>query len=141
MNFENLLEIQPNREPFLFIEEIIDVQEGKNAIAIKHLDNNEWYFKCHWHGDPNMPGMLQLETMSQTASLCIFCSKNPPSKLYLVSVNNAVFRKKISPGDSIRITSEVTSIINNIYKFKCKIYFLKDLKVASKADIELAVPN
>ena len=97
LNKKQILEYQKNKPPYLMIDEVTDLVPGNFANGLKILNEDEWFFKVHWENDPNMPAMLQLEAMSQTASICLFSAENPPEKLYLVSVYKASFRKKIIP--------------------------------------------
>ncbi len=140
-NLNHLIEIQPNRSPFLFVDKIVSLEPMKNVTTLKYLRDDEWFFKCHWKGDPNMPGMLQLEAMSQTASLILFAKDNPPVKLYLASVSNAMFKRKVLPGDCIEVFAELTEQIRNIYRFKCKVVFEDTRKTISKSQIQLVWPN
>ena len=110
--YDYLIEIQPNRDPFLFINKVVECNEEKNSKTIMHLNKDEWFFKCHWENDPNMPAMLQLETMSQTASLCLFSKLRPPKKLYLTRIESASFRKKIVPEPIIASVAFCRRLIN-----------------------------
>ena len=98
-------------------------------------------FKCHWENDPNMPAMLQLEAMSQTASMCLFSQNDPPEKLYLVSVDKASFRKKIIPKMNIEITSTFLDRVKNIYEFKSVIREKKTRNLISKSFLKLLWPK
>ena len=71
LNRDEILKIQMNRDPYLMIDHADEIIIGKKSRGYKHLKNDEWFFKVHWPGDPNMPGMLQLEAMTQMASLII----------------------------------------------------------------------
>ena len=135
-----LIELQPNRKPFLFIDKIVECDVDKKCKTLKYLDPKEWFFKCHWKDDPNMPAMLQLETMSQTASLCLFAKDIPPKKLYLTGVKSASFRKKIVPNMMIEITSTQIKKIRNIFTFKCIIRDFNKKNLISKSYIDLLWP-
>ncbi len=139
--YDHLIKIQPNREPFLFIDKIVEVNEEKNARTIKYLSKNEWYFKCHWENDPNMPAMLQLETMSQTASLCLFCKSKSPTKLYLTKIESASFRKKIVPEMTIEVSAIQIKKFRNVYSYKCLIRDLETRNLISKSYLDLLWPT
>ena len=140
-DFRQLLNLQPNRPPFLFIDKVIYADYKQQACTQKFLSNEEWFFQCHWEGDPNMPGMLQLEAMSQTASLCLFSAPEPPSKLYLATINKAIFRRKLVPGDAFQTKANLLSNVRNIYKFKCRVETIEDQKLISKSEVDLVWPN
>lgn len=139
--YENLIEIQPNRDPFLFIKKVVECSEEKNSKTIMHLNKDEWFFKCHWENDPNMPAMLQLETMSQTASLCLFSKLKPPNKLYLTRIESASFRKKIVPEMTIEITAFQVKKFKNIYSYKCLIRDFDKRTLISKTYLDLMWPD
>ena len=61
-----------------------NVIPGKSAQGYKKLTKDEWFFKVHWPGDPNMPGMLQVEALVQMSSLIVFTQPNMSGKkLYI----------------------------------------------------------
>lgn len=138
MNNTEIIEKQPNRSPFLFIEKIIDLS-SEHCLAKLKLQGNEWYFDCHWPGNPNMPATLQLEAMSQTASLILFQENECPSFLYLAQIRKSIFRKKIMPGVDIIINVELIRKIKNIYEFNAKITN-NEGRVYSSAVLSLVKP-
>ena len=141
MKNNHLVELQPNKMPFLFLEDLVEVIPEKKVVNEYYLDDDLWFFKCHWENDPNMPAMLQLEAMSQTASICLFSLKPPPQKLYLVSIDNASFRKKIKPKMKIEITSIFLEKTQNIYKFKSIIREKETRTLLSKSFLKLLWPE
>ena len=141
MKNNHLIELQPNKMPFLFLEDLVEVIPEKKVVNEYYLDSELWFFECHWENDPNMPAMLQLEAMSQTASICLFSLKTPPQKLYLVSIENATFRKKIKPKMKIEITSIFLERTQNIYKFKSVIREKENRTLLSKSFLQLLWPE
>ena len=141
LNRSKILEYQKNRDPYLMIDHANKVVPGELSEGYKDLNENEWFFKVHWENDPNMPAMLQLEAMSQTASICLFSLKTPPKKLYLVSIENATFRKKIKPKMKIEITSIFLERTQNIYKFKSVIREKDNRTLLSKSFLKLLWPE
>ena len=105
---KSILEYQQNRDPYLMIDYVEDLEPGKYANGYKNLKKNEWFFKVHWPNDPNMPGMLQIESLVQMASLSILTMPGNKSKvMYLVTANKLKFIKKILPGDKLNINTKV----------------------------------
>ena len=141
MTNNHLIKLQPNKKPFLFLEDLVEVIPNKKVVNEYYLENDLWFFKCHWENDPNMPAMLQLEAMSQTASICLFSLKIPPEKLYLVSIDKASFRKKIIPKMKIEITSFFIERTQNIYEFKSVIREKENRTLLSKSFIKLLWPK
>ena len=137
---KQIIKIQKNRDPYLLIDYATKVVPGKSVEGYKILKKNEWFFKVHWPGDPNMPGMLQVEAMVQMSSLIIFTLPNISEKtLYLADSNNIKFFKKIVPGDKLKIVSKLISNSRGLYKFESEGYVKK--KIACKANFTLILPG
>jgi len=133
--FKHLL---PQRDPFLFIDEVIEVEEGQRVVAKKYLDPEEDYFKGHFPGNPVMPGVLTIEAMAQTAILLYATTKSEIAKTnpdyYLASVN-AILMAPAYPGDTLILEAmnfkmtdvgaviDITSKIGNKLIAKTRISF------------------
>ena len=140
LNKKDIIKIQKNRDPFLLIDHATKVIPGKSVEGYKNLKKNEWFFKVHWPGDPNMPGMLQVEAMVQMSSLVIFTLPKMGGKtLYLSDCNNIKFFKKIIPGDKLKIISKLVSKNRGLYKFESEGYVKQ--KIACKANFTLILPG
>ena len=140
LNKKDIIKIQKNRDPFLLIDYATKVIPGKSVEGYKNLKKNEWFFKVHWPGDPNMPGMLQVEAMVQMSSLEIFTLPKMGGKtLYLSDCNNIKFFKKIIPGDKLKIISKLVSKNRGLYKFESEGYVKQ--KIACKANFTLILPG
>ncbi len=108
LNFNQILEYQKNRPPYLMIDHVSKVVPGKSAEGYKILKNDEWFFKVHWENDPNMPGMLQVEALVQMCAMSIFTiDGNKGKTVLLANVNNVKFKKKIVPGDKLNLKTEI----------------------------------
>jgi 3-hydroxyacyl-[acyl-carrier-protein] dehydratase len=137
-----MLEIQPNQEPFLFINNSLKVKHFESATCTLKLSPNEWFFKCHWPGNPNMPAALQLETMTQVGGMILFCSlENKPKHLYVRKIANAVFFRKILPNTEITIISESIKYHKGIMSVKSKIKCKKTDLIFSKSEFSLINPE
>ena len=102
-NIEEILEILPQRYPFVMIDRITNFVPGKKCTAIKNVAVNEPYFQGHFPGKPIMPGVLILESMAQAgAFLVLYNLEDPLSKgMFFSAVEKSKFRKTIVPGDQI----------------------------------------
>jgi UDP-3-O-[3-hydroxymyristoyl] N-acetylglucosamine deacetylase/3-hydroxyacyl-[acyl-carrier-protein] dehydratase len=99
---EKIKTILPHREPFLFIDEIRELGENY-IIGTKFVTADEDYFKGHFPEEAVMPGVLQLETMAQAGGVLILSTvDNPKNYLtFFMKIDNAKFKKKVVPGDTI----------------------------------------
>ena len=105
---KKILEYQQNRSPYLMIDFVDEVVPGKSARGYKDLKHDEWFFKVHWPNDPNMPGMLQIESLVQMCALSILSLPGNKGKvLYLTSATNLKFIKKIVPNCRLYIETKV----------------------------------
>ncbi len=140
LNKSQIIKIQKNRDPYLLMDYATKVLPGKSVEGYKILKKNEWFFKVHWPGDPNMPGMLQVEAMIQMSSLIVFTMPNMKMKtLYLADSNNIKFFKKIIPGGKLKIISKLISSSRGLYKFESEGYVKQ--KIVCKANFTLVLAD
>ena len=137
---KDILTYQRNRFPYLMIDVAQEVIPGKSVKGYKNLTANDWFFKCHFPGDPNMPGLLQVEAIVQLSALAILTlSGNKGKVMYLSKVSNSKFKKKVIIGDRLDIYSEVISYKRGIAKFHGQAK-VNDNK-ACEVDFELVLPD
>lgn len=128
-----------NRPPLLMIDSA-EVDPGKGSTAIKQLAIDEWYFACHFPGNPIMPGVLQLETLFQTSALAMKTIEGNKDKTSNISrVLGASFFKPILPGYRLKIVTELGDYRHGITRVKGKI--LHDEEVMCSAEFILAIPE
>ena len=110
MDIKAIIKHQCNRYPVLLIDKIVDLVPGECATGIKCFTYNEWYFLGHFEDDPNVPGFVQTETLAQTFIMTFLCKPEYAGmKTNSVSINNIQFKRKIVPGDVLRIEAELKS--------------------------------
>ena len=140
LNKKAILEYQQNRDPYLMIDYVSEVEPGKYANGYKVLKEDEWFFKVHWPKDPNMPGMLQIESLVQMAAMSILTMPGNKGKImYLVSANKLKFVKKILPGDKLEINTEVKIFKRGMATFEGR-GTVKDQTVC-QAEFNLILPE
>ena len=140
LNKKEILEYQQNKPPYLMIDFAEEVVPGKSAKGYKDLKEDEWFFKVHWPGDPNMPGMLQIESLVQMCALSILCLPGNKGKvMYLTSANNLKFIKKILPGSRLYIETKVRSFKRGLAI--CEGVGLVEKKIVCKAEFNLILPE
>ena len=140
LNKDQIHEYQQNREPYLMIDCVTEVVPGESAKGYKDLNKEEWFFKVLLPKDPNMPGMLQIESLVQMASISILTLPHNKGKImYLISANNLKFIKKILPGERLNIETRVKSFKRGIASFEGKGFV--DKEMVCKADFNLILPE
>ena len=140
LNHKEILDYQQNRYPYLMIDHADKVIPGQLSEGYKKLNLNEWFFKVHWPSDPNMPGMLQIESLVQMGSLSILTLPGLKGKiLYLTSANKLKFFKKILPGNTFYIKTRVLGWKRGIANFTGKGYV--DDALVCQADFTLILPE
>ena len=103
-----ILKFQRNKDPYLMIDEATEVIPGVSAKGFKDLKKNEWFFKCHWEGDPNMPGMLQIEALVQMSALAIVTLPGNEGKvIYLASADKIKFKKKVLSENRLYLETKI----------------------------------
>ena len=118
---KKILEYQQNRPPYLMIDFANEVIPGKSAKGYKDLTENEWFFKVHWPEDPNMPGMLQIESLVQMCALSLLTMPGNKGKLvYLISADKIKLQKKVIPNDRLLIETKINSYNRGIAKCQGK---------------------
>ncbi len=114
--FEEIKSLLPQKYPFLFIDKVIEFEEGKNITCVKNVSGNEPVFVGHFPDFAIMPGVLIIEAMAQ-ASIILFKKSLPlqdkkDTVFLLASVNNARFTKPVFPGDQLLIKISVEKIVS-----------------------------
>lgn len=115
----------PHRFPMLLVDKITDYTLHEEAIGIKNVTMNEWFFQGHFPGHPVMPGVLIVEAMAQTAGILVMKStgKTAANQLvYFMSIDEARFRKPVGPGDTLQIKVKKEKARDPIWKFSGKVY-------------------
>lgn len=111
LNQEDIKKIIPHRDPFLFIDEITELVPLKHGTGIKHITENEYYFKGHFPGKPVMPGVIIIESLAQVGAVILLSDPSYQGKLVLFAgIKQAKFRKSVVPGDELVLKCELTKI-------------------------------
>lgn len=96
--------IIPHRYPFLLVDRIVEIEEGKSAVGIKNVTANEWFFQGHFPGRKVMPGVLIVEALAQVAAVSLLKGVEMAGKTPLFGgIDNMRFRRPVVPGDQLRL--------------------------------------
>ena len=110
MDINEIKEILPHRYPFLLIDKVISM-EGNKIVAIKNVTVNENYFQGHFPAEAVMPGVLIIEALAQTGAVAILSKNEFKGKIaYFAGIDKAKFRRKVIPGDILRLEVESTKL-------------------------------
>jgi len=117
------MQMIPHRYPFLLVDRVIEISADRSAIGIKNVTINEAFFQGHFPQNPVMPGVLIIEAMAQTAAVLVVHSLGPSAAgklVYFMSIENARFRKPVTPGDQLRIHVNKERSRGNVWKFSAE---------------------
>ncbi|MGI9295756.1 MAG: 3-hydroxyacyl-ACP dehydratase FabZ [Pseudomonadales bacterium] len=124
MEINEIKEYLPHRYPFLLVDRVQDIELGKSIIAYKNVSVNEPFFNGHFPDLPIMPGVLIIEAMAQAAGILGFKSENKKpadgSIYYFVGCDKLRFKRKVVPGDQLKLTASIHSVRRGIWKFDCQ---------------------
>jgi UDP-3-O-[3-hydroxymyristoyl] N-acetylglucosamine deacetylase/3-hydroxyacyl-[acyl-carrier-protein] dehydratase len=112
IEIQEIMEVLPHRYPFLLVDRIIDLEEGKRIVGIKNVTINEPFFQGHFPGLPVMPGVLIIEAMAQVGGVLVMRGmKDRDQKVvYFTSLNSVKWRRPVKPGDQLRIELELLQV-------------------------------
>ncbi|MDF2927460.1 MAG: hydroxymyristoyl-ACP dehydratase [Paenibacillaceae bacterium] len=109
LDINEIQKIIPHRYPFLLIDRILEVEEGKRAVGLKNVSVNEPFFAGHFPGFPVMPGVLIVEALAQVGAVAILKCEQYQGKLAMFAgIDEFRFRGQVYPGDTLRLAVEIT---------------------------------
>jgi 3-hydroxyacyl-[acyl-carrier-protein] dehydratase len=112
--------IIPHRYPFLLVDKVIDIDGAKSATGIKNVTYNEPHFQGHFPGVPIMPGVTIIEALAQTAAVMVGVDQDLADKnflVYFMAIDSAKFRRKVGPGDVLKLHVETRRGGGKVWKF------------------------
>ena len=136
---EDILQVLPHRYPFLLVDRILEIEEGKRIVGLKNVTINEPFFQGHFPGHPIMPGVLIIEAMAQVGGMLLMRTIEDPSSkvVYFLSLDNVKFRRPVKPGDQLRLELEVVQMRGTMCKMKGTAYV--DGQVVTEAEMAAMV--
>lgn len=138
LNREQIQQILPHRDPFLFLDEVLELEPGKRAVAIKVVRPEEPHFQGHFPGHPIMPGVLIVEALAQAGAVAALALPENQGKLVLFAgIDQVRFKRPVVPGDILRLEVEMTRMRGAIGKGEARATV--DGVLACKAVLTFAV--
>ena len=141
MDIDEIMRYLPHRYPFLLVDRIIALEDGKSIRGIKNVTMNEPFFQGHFPGYPVMPAVLVIEALAQLASILAWkiAGRSPAdgSLIFFAGIDNARFRRQVRPGDQLVLESEVQRLVRGIGKFAVRAKV--DGEIVAEADLMAAM--
>lgn len=143
VDYRNIGDYLKNTAPYIFVDKA-EVEVGKSAHGVKNFAHNEWYFQCHFPDDPIVPGVFQIEAITQTTALAIHPIEGMEGKkILLKKFVNIDFIHGVRPGDQLHIDANIISFRRGIIKAEGEAYIMEDgqKKITCKAEFQMIVPE
>lgn len=138
LDIKEIQKIIPHRYPFLLIDKIEKLDEGISAVGYKNVSMNEYFFQGHFPTEPIMPGVLIIEALAQVGAVVILSKPENAGKIaYFGGINKAKFRRKVIPGDTLRLEVEITKTKGNVGIGMAIAYI--DTNVVAQAELIFAI--
>jgi len=118
---EEIMKVLAHRYPFLLVDRILEIEDGKRVVGIKNVTINEPFFQGHFPGHPIMPGVLIIEAMAQTGGMLLMGMVGEPydrKVVYFISLDNVKWRRPVKPGDQLRMELEMVQIRGPVCKMR-----------------------
>ncbi len=131
----------PHRYPFLLVDRIVE-RSTERVVGVKNVTANEPFFQGHFPPplEAVMPGVLILEAMTQTAAfLALDEGKEAPSLGYLVGIDKAKFRRKVIPGDQLRMEAQISRRKREL--LQATVEATVDGELAASAIVSMVLPS
>lgn len=138
LNKDDIKKIIPHRDPFLLVDNISEMEPLKRGVGYLTLDKNMLFFKGHFPEEPVMPGVLIIEALSQVGATVLLSDEAYKGKLvFMAGADNLKFRRKVSPGETLRLEVEVVRLRGNFGSAQGKAYV--DDELAAEGLVKFAV--
>ncbi|HLR61500.1 MAG TPA: 3-hydroxyacyl-ACP dehydratase FabZ [Lentibacillus sp.] len=138
MDINQIKDTIPHRYPFLLVDKVTEIEEGKRVVAIKNVTANEPFFQGHFPDYPVMPGVLIVEALAQTGAISVLGIEENQGKIgFLAGLDKCRFKREVKPGDQLRLEVEIIRLKGPVGKGKG--VATVDGEVACEGEITFAI--
>ena len=131
-------QILPHRDPFLLIDEVLELEPGRRVVARREVRAEDPWFAGHFPGRPVMPGVLIVEAMAQTGAVAVLVEEENRGKIaFFAGIDDCRFKRVVEPGDELTLTCEIDTVRGPIGRGKATAHVGDEL--AARGTLTFAV--